>query len=149
MGNGLTALGSRYVQLRFPVTQLVHLFVGLNCPSPVLRERGNEGHNGSREYQQDWDSGRTKTTVQRTARNIRGITVSPDVYSVRMRPTFPPSADIACPLLEFAFLGAKVEDFGLSLFDHCGRNVSQAYLITEREITRWRSVPGPSCRKGG
>ena len=38
MRNGRTSLDSTYVQLRFPVIQLVHLFAGLDGPSPVSRE---------------------------------------------------------------------------------------------------------------
>ena len=96
MRNGPTALGSTYVQLRFPVTQLVHLLAGLEGPSPVLRERrgGERCDSGPR------DIGHFGTVKgpSRTYSVLRGefeeIGISADVSSVRLCVADLSSADI-------------------------------------------------------
>ena len=81
MRNGPTTLNSTYVQLRFPVTQLVHLFEGLDGPSPILRERGSGGPIANHEMLVRSNNKRLRQTYSALRRKFGGNTINPDVSS--------------------------------------------------------------------
>ena len=82
MRNGPTTLNSTYVQLRFPVTQLVHLFEGFDGPSPILRERGSGEPIANHEMPVKSNNNKLRQTYSALRRKFRGNTISPEVSSV-------------------------------------------------------------------